>query len=155
MMARSRTRRCGIAGMVAAMGAGAIDANAMQFEADRLDNGVAGITAVRPIVPGDMERLQGILGSLPPKSRVVAFALDSPGGNLSEAYKIATFVSRAQLLVAVPAGATCASACFLPWVAKSLRCRRLPRSSVTISTQCATQFASHGATARPRGRSTD
>lgn len=78
-------------------------------------------TRCREGIPGDMERLQSNLDRLPSGSQLAAFALDSPGGALSEASEIAIFVSAGHLLVGVPPGATCASACFLVFAAAAKR----------------------------------
>jgi hypothetical protein len=71
-----------------------------------------------------MERLTAYVQSLSPNDRgdrVVGFVVDSPGGDLNEAAKIADFIHRLGLSVAVPNGSECASACFLLFAAAPRR----------------------------------
>jgi hypothetical protein len=112
-------RRCVIAGMVVAMAVGAGTAHAMQFHAIPLsDPGKVVIEAMGEIVPGDAARLDSLAAGLPSTAnKVVALALDSPGGNVVEAEKIADAIWRNHVGVIVAAGGQCVSACFLLFAA--------------------------------------
>ncbi len=70
-----------------------------------------------PIITGDMERLGAFLRSLPDTDRIFGYVLDSPGGDVLEAEKLANFVRRINTTVGVLRGAKCASACFLVFAA--------------------------------------
>lgn len=85
-----------------------------------------------PIEEGDAQRLLGFLAfgngcqnecqlDTGEYSRAGYIALDSPGGNVREAIKIAKYVEESGLGVFVPADATCASACFLIYVSAPMR----------------------------------
>jgi hypothetical protein len=95
----------------------------MQFATIPLDGnpGAVVIGAVGEIIPGDLDRLLAHAGGLPPTARVLGFALDSPGGNLVEAEKIAYLVRSLQTIVFVVGQARCASACFLIFAAGAKR----------------------------------
>jgi hypothetical protein len=54
---------------------------------------------------------------LPKSDRLFAFIIDSPGGDLFEAEKIANIVREAEVQVVVPSGSQCSSACFLIFAA--------------------------------------
>jgi hypothetical protein len=89
-------------------------ARAMQFSTIPLDDpGTVIIGAVGEIIPGDLDRLIIHLRHLPTGSRVAGYALDSPGGNVFEAEKIASGLRRVQATVGVLGQSRCVSACFL------------------------------------------
>jgi hypothetical protein len=76
------------------------------------------------IEPGDAQKLQDLLAT--PKgsgafARSGTFLLDSKGGGVSEALKIAHIVERGFGTTVVPSGAQCYSACFLVYAAGSYR----------------------------------
>ncbi|HEX5327813.1 MAG TPA: hypothetical protein VFW75_14180, partial [Acetobacteraceae bacterium] len=83
--------------------------------------GIVLITATGPIIPGDTNRLMRLIGRFPPNERILALALDSPGGNLAEAVRLATLIRGARSTVAVFSGRKCVSACFLLFAAGSKR----------------------------------
>lgn len=85
-----------------------------------------------PIVPGDAQRFLAVLAfgrpckdecqqQLSSYLRAGAIAIDSPGGSVSEAVRIAKYVEQSGLSVIVEADAICASACFLIYVSAPLR----------------------------------
>ena len=69
------------------------------------------------IVAGDADGFFRFVRSLPSTDRIIGVILDSPGGRLLEAERIATAIQNAGLSVLVPNGAYCASACFLIYAA--------------------------------------
>lgn len=77
-----------------------------------------------PIETGDAQKLQDLLAT--PRgsgafARSGTFLLDSRGGRVSEALKIARIVERGYGTTVVPSGALCYSACFLVYAAGSYR----------------------------------
>lgn len=80
------------------------------------------ISIVGPIVRGDYARLAKLIDN---DENYISFlnwiSLDSPGGDVSEAMKIAKLVDLSLARVKVPRGATCASSCFLIWSAGTQR----------------------------------
>jgi uncharacterized protein len=92
-------------------------ADALQFARLPLDPPSVLIQARGEIFPGDADRLAAFLQSLSANDRVTGFVVDSLGGNVSEALKIADFINKSGLTVAVPSGGECASACFLLFAA--------------------------------------
>lgn len=93
---------------------------AMQFRAGPPDDGVVIIQADGEIIPGDVQRLFNAL-TAEPKGFIIGLALDSPGGNLGEAEKLAGTVVRGKLPVLVAQDARCVSACFLLFAAAPLK----------------------------------
>ena len=73
------------------------------------------------IETGDLDRLRRALQAVPRHSRLRYLTLDSPGGRLLEGEGLATEIHRLDIAVTVPAGAECASACFLMFAAASRR----------------------------------
>lgn len=101
-------------------------ARAMQFRSLAPDDqGNVAITGTGEIVAGDLERLRTLMlqlsGTMSATGRVNAIFLDSPGGALIEAERLADVIQKVHLAVVVPAGSQCASACFLLFAAGSLR----------------------------------
>lgn len=72
------------------------------------------------IVPGDSEKLNLLLKSTPLKL-YYKIALDSPGGNVAEAIKMADILKPLYFQIEVPKDKACASACFVIWLAGSPR----------------------------------
>lgn len=83
------------------------------------DNIHHGITFTGPIIEGDAKRLLTFIQ----KSNEPFFflRLNSPGGSVDEAIKVAEVVERANLYTIIKKNSTCASACFLIWLAGSNR----------------------------------
>ncbi len=126
-----------LVGVTAAIGMYCGQAGAMQFSAIPLDDsGKVLIAAVGEIVPGDLDRLAAYVGTLPAADRIVGFALDSPGGNVVEASKIADAIRLAQATVGVMGQAKCASACFLIFAAGG---RRLAETTALIGVHSASE----------------
>lgn len=76
------------------------------------------------IEPGDAQKLQDLLATPRGRSafaRSGTFLLDSKGGRVSEALKIAQIVERGLATTVVPSGAQCYSACFIVYAAGSYR----------------------------------
>lgn len=75
-----------------------------------------GLVLRGPIVAGDYEKLMkyvsvnGLYDTLENP-----LLLDSPGGSVLEAMKIADFVQRSFMYTIVPSGANCFSSCFILW----------------------------------------
>ena len=67
------------------------EAVALQYQYVRLDSTSVAVTFTGPIVPGDFERFGTFLKSIPASSHIKAFFIDSGGGNLVEASKLAAF----------------------------------------------------------------
>lgn len=65
------------------------------------------------IVPGDLGRFKDMFGmsTLSGSSENIALCLDSPGGSLMEAMKIAEYVRDSGIPTVIPAKASCMSAC--------------------------------------------
>lgn len=80
-----------------------------------IDNGATILISGR-IEPGDFKKFAQFVNS---KQRIAALmtwvALDSPGGDVSEAMRFSRFFEEAYIRVKIPEGGTCASACFLMW----------------------------------------
>lgn len=70
------------------------------------------------IVWGDAPKFVGLIGELEGAGRAIGnVSLESPGGAVMEAMKIAAEVRRRRLATGVPRGGMCASACFLIFAA--------------------------------------
>lgn len=94
-------------------------ASAMTFTSKPAD-GVTVVWATGEIVPGDAERLTAEL-LLAPRGVPVVMRVDSHGGSVVAGETLAAVVHRYRVAVAVGAGDTCASACFLLFAASPLR----------------------------------
>lgn len=81
--------------------------------------GKAGITISGPIQTGDARRLARFILEMPERKDklLLLLELNSPGGSVEEALKIAQLVDRGLVQTWVPRGAVCASACFIIWAA--------------------------------------
>jgi len=97
-----------------------VPASALQYGELSLDPPYVGITATGPIVPGDFDRLGAFIKTLS-QSGTLSFFVDSPGGNIFEAEKIAAFIDKSAAAVAIPSGGQCSSACFLLFAAAAHR----------------------------------
>ena len=81
------------------------------------DDGGPGLLLQGEIKPGDTARIVPILIDLYRRGQTPRLVLDSPGGNILDADKLALVIRKASVPVTVPAGRTCASACFLLFAA--------------------------------------
>jgi hypothetical protein len=95
--------------------------HAMQFQRIPLDDNDVLIMARGPIISGDFERLRLYASGLAPTDHVLGLAVDSPGGSVLEAEKIAQAIYGARMEVVVPGGSECTSACFLLFAAAKRR----------------------------------
>ena len=120
MFIRSRLRHLLTAASGALLCFTSAGASALQYQRVPLDARMIGIGATGAIVPGDFDRLRAFIGKLP-QTRILGFFIDSPGGNIFEAEKIATFINKTGALVTVPNDSQCASACFLLFAAAAHR----------------------------------
>ncbi len=97
---------------LAAAAAGA-PARAMQFGQEPAGGGALFLTARGQIVAGDYARFAADIARVAPGQRVLALALDSPGGSVAEAVRLSDLIRHDRLGVFIPSDAKCASACFL------------------------------------------
>lgn len=89
-----------------------------------------------PIVKGDAGRLEQALAAVPPGRRLVALALDSPGGNVVEGEQLAHLIRSRGLSVVIPSNSKCVSACFLLLAASP---RRLAASDALVGVHSASE----------------
>jgi hypothetical protein len=68
-----------------------------------------------------LDRLGAFVATLPQSGHILSFFVDSPGGNIVEAEKIAAFINKTGTTVTIPSGSQCASACFLLFAAAAHR----------------------------------
>lgn len=70
------------------------------------------------VAAGDTEAAEALIKTVNDGDRLIsAVRLDSPGGSLAEAVKLAGLIRRAKLPTIVAAGSHCASACFIVFAA--------------------------------------
>jgi hypothetical protein len=103
-------------GLLATLSAAALApgrADAMTFSLDSQADGRTVLSASGPILPGDFGQLIRFLDTMDKVKRMARLVIDSPGGFVNEAEKMAVTIHNIGLPVAVPEGATCASACVL------------------------------------------
>jgi len=95
-------------------------ASALEFRTAPLNaTGPVIVTASGAIVPGDAARLQRLLDQR--ADRRLLLAVSSGGGSVNEGGALADIIRAAGLPVLVPAGALCASACFMLFAASPER----------------------------------
>ena len=100
---------------------GPVPVSALQYGQFPLEPPYVGITATGPIVPGDFDRLGAFIKILPQSEGTLSFFVDSPGGDIFEAEKIAVLINKSAAVVAIPSGSQCSSACFLLFAAAAHR----------------------------------
>jgi hypothetical protein len=98
-----------------------VEASALQYRPLPLDPPLVGVALTGPIVSGDFERLNGFLQGLAKSDGVLSFFVDSPGGSIFEAEKIAGLINKGGAWVSIPSGSQCSSACFLLFAAAARR----------------------------------
>jgi hypothetical protein len=98
-----------------------VDASALQYRRLSLEPSLIGITVTGPIVPGDFDRLRAFLQTPSQSNGIPSFFIDSPGGNIAEAEKIAAYIHETGATVTIPSGSQCSSACFLLFAAAAHR----------------------------------
>jgi hypothetical protein len=96
------------------------DARALQYRDISKQSRIA-ILARGPIIAGDFSRLIEFIRTIPQTDRIMGFIIDSPGGNVLEAEKLADMIAKFKLSVVVPSNSECSSACFLLFAAASHR----------------------------------
>lgn len=103
--------------IVAALAAVPGPVGSMQFETLRLQGGGYAIIGAGPINIGDDARLHQMVGTLPANTELVAVGLNSAGGSVVEAGRLAATIRASGLPTIVVDGHTCVSACFLLFAA--------------------------------------
>ena len=103
---------CGL-GIAPGLALFAPPARALQFEQVQVSPTEVVIGGRGPIVDGDAARLEQALEAVPPLQRLLALALDSPGGNVLEGERLADVIRARRLPVVIPSSSACISACFL------------------------------------------
>jgi hypothetical protein len=88
-------------------------AHAMQFEQVQISPTEVILGGRGPIVEGDAARLDQALAQMPAAKRLLALALDSPGGMVTAGELLATSIRTHKLPVVIPSNSQCVSACFL------------------------------------------
>ena len=110
-----------ILGVVAMSAVATLPVRAMEYSSVVVSGNVPALSLSGEILPGDTGRLLAFLARLPPGGTVARLILDSPGGNLAEADKLASLIHQAGMPVMVLADGECASACFLLFAASPSR----------------------------------
>ena len=91
----------------------AAPARAMQFEQVQISSTEVILGGRGPVVKGDAARLEQALAALPQTKRLLALALDSPGGLVTEGELLAGLIRTRKLPVVIPSNSQCVSVCFL------------------------------------------
>lgn len=107
---RSSPRLCWLIGLACIFGSN--NSVAIEFEVAELRDGLKVVYASGPIVSGDTARLRSALSRAlrDPTGAKVLF-LNSPGGDVQEAFAMAKLMNEIVTNTIVPPGASCASAC--------------------------------------------
>lgn len=87
--------------------------HAMQFEQVQISSTEVILGGRGPIVKGDTARLEQALAAVPQGKRLLALAVDSPGGLVAEGEQLATLIRSRKVPVVIPSNSQCVSACFL------------------------------------------
>jgi hypothetical protein len=114
----------------------AAPARALQFEQVTISATEVIVGGQGPIVKGDTERLQQALAAVPQTQRMLALALDSPGGNVVEGEQLAKLIRARGLPVVIPSNSKCVSACFLLLAASP---RRLAAADALVGVHSASE----------------
>lgn len=113
-------RKLGLLVALALLAAGG-PARAMQFKLIAGPDDQTTLVARGMILPGDFSQLIGFLDTLAKAQRMALLVVDSPGGLVHEAGKMAVTIHNIGLPVAVARGGICASACTLLFAAAPRR----------------------------------
>lgn len=89
------------------------------YAADITANKTGTLSLVGTIVKGDTEKLRNVIQAQ--RFGLAAIVLDSPGGDVEEAIRMADLIKPLFLIAAVAPGKFCASACFFVWLAGNPR----------------------------------
>ena len=106
--------------LVILLTSGYTSAHAMNFSMVRVNNGdplAAAIVMAGAIRPGDADRFTNYVVSARASNHVVGFVLDSPGGSVFEAERMASALRALGAAVLVGPRSPCLSACFLLFAA--------------------------------------
>ncbi len=98
-----------------------VPAAAMNFAQIDMPGGQAMLEATGPILPGDFQRLLSYVDTLEKVRHLAGLVVNSPGGVVTEAEKMAGTVHDIGLPVAVASRSRCASACVLIFTAAPRR----------------------------------
>src|SRR6476660_2779844 len=105
---------CGLAGFALSVSVAA----AAEIKSFNLKDESVEISISGNIAPGDIDALRASIKSANDAGKLVtSLRLNSDGGNLLEAVRVADWVKSAKISTNVGQGATCASACFLIFAA--------------------------------------
>jgi hypothetical protein len=99
----------------------AAPAQAMQFKLIDTPDGRSLLVASGVIVPGDFTKLIGFVDTVPKAQRLALLVVDSPGGVVQEAGKMAVTIHNMGMPVAVAKRGLCASACVMLFAASPRR----------------------------------
>lgn len=99
----------------------AAPARAMQFKLLDTPDGRTTLVARGVIVPGDFIRLIGFVDTVAKAQQMALLVVDSPGGVVHEAGKMAVTIHNMGMPVAVAKGGLCASACVMLFAASPRR----------------------------------
>jgi len=102
-------------------GLGISAALALQYKRLPIEQPSVLIVARGPVITEDFQRLGDFIGNMPSTDRILGFALDSPGGDVVEASRLAGLIRKFEWSVLVGKGSECSSACFLLFAAASHR----------------------------------
>jgi hypothetical protein len=111
-------------------------AHALQFEAVTISPTEVIVGGRGPIVQGDTTRLLQALANVPREQRMLALALDSPGGSVAEGEQLSHLIRARALTVVVPSNSKCVSACFLLFAASP---RRLAAADALVGVHSANE----------------
>ena len=123
----------------------AAPARAMQFKLIDGPDDQTTLVARGMIVPGDFSQLIGFLDTVPKVRRMALIVVDSPGGVVHEAGKMAVTIHNMGMPVAVAHGGLCASACTLLFAAAP---RRLVGEGARIGVHRASYFGTENRDSR-------
>lgn len=115
---------------------GGAPARALQFDLTAISATEVIVGGRGPIVKGDTARLEQALAAVPQGKRLVALALDSPGGNVVEGEQLAHLIRARLLPVVIPSNSQCVSACFLLLAASP---RRLAANDALVGVHSANE----------------
>ncbi|MCA6108440.1 COG3904 family protein [Bradyrhizobium cenepequi] len=106
--------------MLGLLGAAVVStaATAAELNSVTLKDDVTIVALSGDVAGGDTEAAEALIKTANDNNRLIsAVRLDSPGGSLAEAVKLAELIRRAKLPTIVAAGSRCTSACFIVFAA--------------------------------------
>ncbi len=113
--------RCSLAIVSACLLWCASPVQAMQFTQESVGTNETFVVGRGPVVAGDATRLDKTLATVQPGVRILALALDSPGGSVTEGEALARLIHARALPVLIAADKQCVSICFLMFAASPQR----------------------------------